>query len=131
MTFLTNDVREWERAVKDTSLLRALQEIVEEETIEHPDTASTSNNNSNNSGEDSSSGGNTSNSNSSSNNSNGYNSSSSSSGYGDCGKALHQAIVSTNSIKASDVCLLALFSMMVRWIGGDVSSVSYLSDSTL
>lgn len=130
MTFLTNDVREWERAVKDTSLLRALQEIVEEETIEHPDTASTSNNNSNNSGEDSSSGGNTSNSNSSSYNSNGYNSSSSS-GYGDCGKALHQAIVSTNSIKASDVCLLALFSMMVRWIGGDVSSVSYLSDSTL
>lgn len=130
MTFLTNDVREWERAVKDTSLLRALQEIVEEETIEHPDTASTSNNSSNNSGEDSSSGGNTNNSNSSSNNSNGYNSSSSS-GYGDCGKALHQAIVSTNSLKAADVCLLALFSMMVRWIGGDVSSVSYLSDSTL
>lgn len=112
MAFLTSDVRDWERAVRDTSLLRALQEIVEEETIELPDITPTSisNNNSDNSGEDSSSGS----SGNNSNNSNGYNSSSSS-GYGDCGKALHQAIVSTNSLKASDVCLLALFSMMVRY----------------
>lgn len=79
--------REWERAIHDTPLFKALQEIVEEETIE-----------------------------SNSNNSNNL------SNIVDHGKALHQAILNANSVKASDVGLLAVFSMMVR----DIQSADLL-----
>lgn len=77
--------RDWERIVQESSLFRVLQEVVEEETIERESSNPTS--------EDPTSG--------------------VSPQTTDLGKAIHHAILTVNTLKSSDVCVLSLFSLMV------------------